>query len=529
MKDFPERNDRINTIGMEPNRVPGITLFKYYLLDWTLYVTATSLYIPCNIFIGNVNSIIFYIIYSILIWIILTIVEDYRKFVIVKRFVSLLEQDDSLCSQYMETMLLPGDNITIIPPNMPANGEIHEHSDEIDNDSTIANNHKAQIDYDSKQKATTRKVNKHPKVKFPSDIYDNFNWINKVIIFFWPTVSELIHHQLDEFFRNEIQTGHFAHSEKKSIRFLYSIWNQFNIIAIEKFQLGHHTPAFKSIKVKAFNGQPMLNLKRINKNKSNKEPVNKLKDGPKSGKNINQQVDPMSTQKFGKMLRIDVDVEYIGDMKLSLLYRNFCCFNSRIGLKRAFLKFKFRILVGPITSNSPFIEQISFNLRELPDYGYQGIALVELAELRLARRLINNVIRENLLDPHAIIITSDDVRKKLEESKASEKAKTTTTTTTVVIVNAKKDVTQANEMTNNNNNPVIAKNTLPKGLTPKTELSCFSRFGARVAIYTCFCVNCCLKSCQKRKAPMVVSSTDLERKPNSPAAIANENHLKSIL
>lgn len=172
-------------------------------------------------------------------------------------------------------------------------------------------------------------------------------------------MSEVIHQKLDEFFR----------SGSSMARAIIS-----DVLVIEKCQLGHQTPMIKKLAV-----------------------VESSSAQPESAPSK-------------RMLVYNMNLVYNGDMVISILYRYLCCCASRVGLKDVFLHFKLQVAAGPL----PNIEQVSFTLLELPDFGYKGIALAELAELRMVRKLINRIIRDHLLHPRKVTL---NLRELSESSK----------------------------------------------------------------------------------------------------------------
>lgn len=189
---------------------------------------------------------------------------------------------------------------------------------------------------------------------------DSFAWSNRIIAFFWPYLSRLLHQELNDFLKDQIEEGLF-----------YEIMDH---LIIEKCQLGAQSPQIKNLS--ASPGQD-------------------------------------------KTLVYNLNLVYNGDMNISMIYRYLGCCSSRVGLKDVFLHFNIRLTLGPILERGfvlrkgyiPSVEAIRLTLLELPDFGYKGIALAELAELKIVRKLINRLIRKYLLHPRQVTV---ELRKLIE-------------------------------------------------------------------------------------------------------------------
>lgn len=210
---------------------------------------------------------------------------------------------------------------------------------------------------------------------------DTFRWINKIIATLWPYLSSVIHQELNEFFREQLRTGSLSRSTSGSKRLFYAILHQLdtNISSIEHCQLGDQWPIINDLRIMESSTQTLIEGHKV-KSKA------------------------ALVRKKGKVLVCDIDLHYNGDMNLSVIYKYFCCCSSRFGLKDIFLHFKPRFVFGPISRRSPFIEEMALTLLQQPKFGYKGIALVELAELRLIRRMIYRLISEHVLQPRVIVI-----------------------------------------------------------------------------------------------------------------------------
>jgi hypothetical protein len=268
---------------------------------------------------------------------------------------------------------------------------------------------------------------------------DTYRWVNKMINFFWPYLSHVVHHELNEFLANSRAMARDGVGLK---RLLYAFVKQVdaNILAIERCELGSNAPYIKSIHV----------LDEV-----------KPSDGKKSS------------------LVYDLDLIYEGNMNISFICRYFCCCNSRLGLKDVFVHLSSRLIVGPIDSTKPTIEKFSFSLLKLPKFGYKGIALVELAELRLAKRSINRLIREHLLYPKTISLTLENLLESIKTRQQEEARQ---------VSHPLRPVLSSIETSHNNNN-----------CNNEEQLPWTTRLVARLLFCTCMCSNLCLRFCQDEK------------------------------
>lgn len=497
-----------STSTMNRERIPGFKLFRYHMLDWKLYAIALFLIIPSYMITLDTQTISFNLLHGILLLISVYHLESYRNFNLVRYYVNMLESDETLYDKFITTTT----NRPASARKVRINKAIQERIKLI---SQTTNNSNDRQELPRKEESIRRNELENRIFHF-----DGFKWINKLIIFFWPKLSQYIHFRLDEFFRKEIRSGGMARSNKRSLRMLHSIIDQFSshVLAIERFELGHQTPTIRKIHVRDYLGIA---------------PVDKSIIEQREDQSVSSSV------KVGKLIEIDLDLEYIGDMNLELLYRNCCCIKSRLGLKDIFMILKARLTIGPIKRDVPFIEQISLSFYQLPDYGYKGIALVELAELKMARKIINNTIKEHLLAPYAIIITAHDVIKAIGDKhhlKKKKLKKLSSYSSKELIENSHKKI-----IFNLKDEPIVARSDQQhhshkrnhphqhihpdpevlikqhqealKTIDPKElhrtsiinqsgsdrgQVSWFNRIGAQSFLYGCFCVNCCLKLCQRK-------------------------------
>lgn len=236
-----------------------------------------------------------------------------------------------------------------------------------------------------------------------SETRDTFKWMNEVIAFFWPHLSHVIHHELNDFLKN---FNSLARSKGDIKKLFYAIIKQLDtkILAIERCELGARAPYIREIS---------------------------LADCPKD-----------------VLVAYNISMAYEGNMNISFICRYFCCSSRRIGLKDVFINFNGRLSVGRS------LEDVTVTLMELPKFGYKGIALVELAELKIARRAINNLISEHLLHPRSMSL----------------------------------------------NLRTIMSNTLrvaPDSESDTDEVPLRTKLVARMLLLGCFCSNCCIRCCQE--------------------------------
>lgn len=454
----------------EPYRVSNFDLFKRNLLDPTIYLTITIAYLICKlVIIGTSSSILSSIIsFGVIFLIIDYHIESYRSFTSIKQTVDVLSKDNKLRKEFLSTHL--GYNpsrqvrVPIVNPNSLTDNAIEEIQVEV----------AESIEIDRK---------------------DTFHWINRIILFFWPYLSHLIHFELNEFFRNQIESGSMGRSEERTKRLLYALLRQLNtnILVIERCQLGDQAPFLRNISVsegcvkkEASKAEAEVEGKQQQQQQQIKFNIDKIKE----------------TNETGKTLVYNINLDYSGDMNISVIYRYLCCCTSRVGLRDVFLHFNMQLIVGPIKSDIPFIDQLSFTLLELPEFGYRGIALVELAELKFVRRVINRLITEHLLYPQKISISL----KQLIET----------------LLNGPKEV------------EVKAENIVSKQLPPvqqqqqqqNDDLSCRTRIAANLLLFGCMCSNAFLRCCQKTTSPL--TTTISVNGKNSDTTSSNHNKECSI-
>lgn len=388
----------------EAYRISGARLFHYHLLDRVFITSVAIAFALCRLVLGSCHSTLFVLVFSGIVYGLNYHIEAYRSFLSVSRNVEMMMASDRMLQRFILS------HSESIRPEVP-----------------------------------------HPKLSGQRDVMDSFQWINKSIVFLWPSLSQLIHSQLDEFFEKEVRSRSMAHDGRRMVRIIYAMLTQFDsrILTIEKFQLGRQSPEIKYLTVKETNSPESMDL-------TTKRPERI----PVQSRSLKRK-----RKKTSKFLVCDAHINYNGNMNLTMICRNSCCFNSRIGLEDVFLNFKFRVLVGPVSRRFPFIRKLSLTLMEKPDYGYKGIALVELAQLKIARRLINRAIKDHMLYPKMLSI---DVAEFLSRSrKKSDRSK-----------------------------PVGTSASQLSTGQPIKETTWFTRCMARILIRGCMCSNWCLRICQ---------------------------------
>lgn len=274
--------------------------------------------------------------------------------------------------------------------------------------------------------------NDYKSHRLPDHQTDTYLWINKIVNYFWPYLAHVVHHELNEFLAHPslLMPGNVGLK-----RFIYAFIRQIdaNIFAIEHCELGARAPFIKSLIV--------------------------FDEGAKD-----------------KTLIYDLDLAYEGNMNMSFVCRYCCCCSSRMGFKDVFVHLRSRLMIGPIEEDKALIDAVSFSLLELPAFGYKGIALVELAELRMARRSINRLIKDHLLHPKQVRLTMAELERKLFG---------------------------ADERVVAESGPSCEDDLLTLRRPPLT-----SRILARLTCLTCMCSNSCLRFCQRERVRLAERAND---------------------
>lgn len=381
----------------EPYRVSCLDVLEQRLTDPVLYLSVTLVFLICKSLTNNSSFIVLLSTFSVLYWFITRHVESFRSFRCIRMCVSELSQNDELRHHFLTTLLGYSDS---------------------------------KCPYLS---GLTREVASDDQdVSSPS-----FNWLNIIVANFWPYLSHVIHYELDEFLREQIDSGSYANSDKSLKRLFYALLEQLdtNILIVEHCQLGSSAPFIQDISV--FTSDIISN-------------------------------EDLATEPT-KSISFDVDLRYNGDMNITLLYKYFLCCITRLGLKDVYLHFRARITLGPIKRELPIVDSISFTLLELPNFGYKGIALVELAELKLARSAINKLIAENVLYPRLVSINIKNIYERL--------------------TNGPRPTTSSKHVS---------------GDGPH-QVPIWTRLIARLMLCSCLCSNCCLRCCQRRELASRIS------------------------
>lgn len=399
----------------EPVRLSSVLLFGRNLLDPINLISTCAIYLLCNIILArSVSLVIFLLLFSLCCWLFHCHLESYRSFRLVKRYIKSLEANDGPA---LKSFL--ANHLRYIYPNYAFE---HPTSAVVVPRSTIQSNL-----FRNKIKlvvvAPTAQANP----------IDSYRWANKMISFFWPYLSHVVHHELNEFLRNSSMLVRNAIGLK---RFFFAFLRQVdaNIIAVEHCELGSNAPYIKNIHV----------------------------------------LDEDQDDETRGSLVYDLDLVYEGNMNISFICRYFGCCNSRLGLKDVFVHLSPRIIIGPIDHRVPTIKQFSLSLLTLPKFGYKGIALVELAELKLARRSINRAIKDHLLYPKTISMTLEEIVEIIRNRRRQQE---------------QQQVHEANE-----NRPGVLDDQSESLRLPWT-----TRLVARLMFCTCICSNYCLRFCQEEK------------------------------
>jgi hypothetical protein len=391
----------------EPVRISGVILFEKNLLDPVIWASTSIIYVFCHItFASDASFVTFLFIVSLFCGLFNYHLESYRSFRRIRRHIHLLESDDK---PGLKAFL--SSHLRYLKPN-----HVFEHP------------------ADTTEMAFAVPFEKVPDDRKAPAKHDTYRWANKVISFFWPYLSHVVHHELNEFLaKSQILAENNVGLKRVLFAFIKQI--DANILAIERCELGSNAPYIKSIHVS----------------------------------------DKIDDQKGGKRLLVyDLDLIYEGNMDIAFICRYFCCCNSRLGLKDVFVHLSSRLTVGPIDDLQPSIEGISISLLKLPKFGYKGIALVELARLRLARRSINRLIKTYLLYPKSISMTFKDLLETINCRNQQEARNDTV-----------HDARRVELAVHNDNQP--------------EPLSWSTRCIARLMFCACMCSNFCLRICQEEK------------------------------
>lgn len=472
-------------------------------------------------------------------------IESYRAFLAVNRSVEILTKDKKLLETFLKTHL---------GYNLNYGQQQNYDSNRLSQSNEISDSDRGRIFLSKQEKVGQSSLDQKwirwsPSRNKQFDRFDmenlnrdntnkcdSFHWMNRVIKFFWPYLSHVVHYELNEFFREQIDSGNLARSNEELKKLFYAILKQLdtNILAIEKCQLGYQAPIIKDLSVleedrnednqlkySAGKSTSTTTTKDVSLAGGNKDVS--LKTNKVSGKkeetrvkmkreknNINRSSDRQTnstvrimtkktntkqvelkqqqqqlTNKKEKFLVYNVNLEYNGDMNIAVIYKYFCCLSSRFGLKDVFLHFKLRFILGPIKENIPFIDQVSITLLELPQFGYKGIALAELAELKIVRGVINRLITKNLLYPRFVrvslhelldtLINGPKTREQRQELKLRREQK--------VSVKARTDL----------------RVSAGSNKDDKAEVPIWTRFYANTLLFGCLCSNFLLRSCQSRQ------------------------------
>lgn len=439
----------------EPFRVSNFELFKLNIRDPVLFISTSFVYVVSHMLTNSLVA--FVVLFATLYYLITKHIDSYRSFKLVSKSVRKFSTDDRVRINFLKLHL--GFN----------------------------------SDHDLSK--------------------DSFDWINRIIRYFWPYLSHFIHFQLNRFFHEEIESGSLARSAEGSKRLFYAILKQFdtNILVIEKFQLGHQPPKIKLLATKE-------NLVTIASNPKQKEEL-KSKKGMAAKKEIKiteETLKPMAVKSSDlnfvlpksaynneKTLVFDLELDYSGDMNLSVIYKYLCCCSSRMGLEDIFLKFKLRVVVGPITEDVPFIEKVSLTFMDLPKFGYRGIHIVELAELKIVRSVINRLINENILFPKALTIDLSELLRNALDPKAAQ---------------AFKEQLAAKEQPGTKTAPQREELTSAQTTGKNNEVSFLTKMMARALLCSCVCSNILVRSCQmqtdeQRDNKRIVKTTKTEQSP----------------
>lgn len=495
----------------ESFRVSGFILFKRNLFDLTLIILVVLSYIATRLLISKNSSFLtFILVFSCLFLSINYHIESYRAFVSIRKTVKSLSKDEKLRKSFLSVHLGYSSkhkaahhgytfHESVNRETSKSNNKADSNRGKIFSPQSKAAHGESSLDYKWTKWSPSQDAQELFDIK-TTDRGDSFNWMNKIITFFWPYLSHVIHYELNEFFRDQIDSGSLARSNEELKRLVYAILRQLdtNILVIEKCQLGHQAPFIKELSISEETSR------FLGDKKSDRVKVAKATDtnNAKGSNNLDQskgkifksiQIDSNKqnqlNSKSSKFLVYNVDLEYNGDMNIAVIYKYFCCFSSRFGLKDVFLHFKLRFVLGPIEANIPFIDRVSFTLLELPQFGYKGIALAELAELKVVRGVINRLITKNLLYPRSASVSLHELLDTLINGPKTRKQRIA-----LKRLQEEKERQEAERKEAEKN--LIAN-------AGSAEVSFWTRFAANALLFGCMCSNLLLQTCQSTRTSIV--------------------------
>lgn len=438
----------------EEFRVPAHQLFVANLFDWSLYVSSALGYAFIRLVGGHDASWTSCIVmYSGFVYMFNSCVQSYRSFVRIRRGNALLSRNARVREMFLSAHF--GCGAAALDIGEPAGRQQQKQQD------------KSRFDEQDSDCASTKNGMDEQRKRGPR-ARDSFAWINKIIGFFWPYLSQLIHFKLNEFFEKQIESGSLARSDESLKRLLYAVIRQLdaNIIVIERCQLGHIAPTVRNLQVSE---RAVIGI-------SSHTSLSKMPNGAASDD------DDAQSPELARSLVFDLHFEYKGDMNISVLFKYLCCLSSRIGLKDAHVRFRLRAVVGPISDRLPFIESLSFTLLELPDFSFKGVNLAELAEKKLFHNIINRALARHLLYPRHVEVHLSEIIARV--------------------------LTQATENANSDNNHHTAADrqigqTGTEQITPDDtvaqhetqQVTLWERLAARLIVFSCVCTNLCMRAC----------------------------------
>lgn len=400
--------------SLEPYRISAYLLLCKNITDVTLYLSTSVIYLLCYVLTCKLGKFPFLVLLFVLLYIFNKHVESFRSFVNVSKTISLLSEDYELRKAFLLTC---------------SGRETHRRIYFVNKGEKLKQN--------SLSSSTDMEIENIDDIDATQR--DSFHWINEIVAFFWPYFSHIIHFELNEFFRDEIQSRSFRNSHQSLKKLIDALVKQIdsNILLIEKAQLGQNTPFIKYLNV-----------------------YEEHSAGNKS-------------------LVADINLEYNGDIQLLVIYKYFCCLLSRVGLRDIFFKIDLRIAIGPLLKNSPYCEKLEISLLKLPDFGYKGIAITELAELKAVRGVINKLVKDNILFPKAISINLSDVIETLIASNHPETPQ-----------NSRSDLL---DLTNDQNESISEK--IEDEDNKSQGRACWFKLAAKTILCSLCCTNCLLKLC----------------------------------
>lgn len=495
--------------SLEPFRISGYWMLRGYFKDITLYITTTLVYLLAYLISLSLGFIPFLLLLVTSLYFVNQHVDSYRSFVAERKTAELLSRDVDLRKSFLLTR----------------SGRGHREKVYFVNETDIKlKRQRVRNDYDENYRVRHRDisfkppepvcdiinddmiVSTEPVEDLETTSADSFHWLNQIINFFWPYMSHLIHYEVNKFFERQIEAKFWRKSKKNLKKLFLAMARQLdtNILLIERAEIGKESPFVTKIEVtetlitktqQAF-AETKQDLKVDEQTTKvvakttktvNTESVMIKSQTPKSSKSKKVTTHKTEKSKKFKYLVINFKIQYDGDMQLRVMYKYLFCMLSHLGLRDVYLGVNMRFVLGPLLSKPPYVERIEFCLLELPDFGYKGIAMAELFELRVVKRAINRAITDNILYPKSISI---DVGSLIE-----------------ALLNKNMDTPQNPPNSRDENYDPTKEGKVESAasvassmeLEEQKEGSCWTRCFSKTILCSVDCINYCCFCCRRRR------------------------------